>query len=382
LTGAFAPSGIKTNLGVLMAQEYFNTVKGGVFVKELNRRLPLRVIAYDDRSEPPRAKSFAERLIEADKVHALVAPFGSALTIGIAPVAEAKGVPMVAPAAWSDAIYNKGYKYTFNPYILASDEGRVAIDLFHDMNRRLADKWNTLALLYSEDPYATTVAVGVRDRVKKYNYRIVLDQGVPRGTLDFGPLILKMKDLKPDLVFYMDNSVPANVKMVQQMRELGFNTKLLYFPVLTDNADVVMEQIKDIAEGLTGHTHSANHVFSGQEELWKWLVREAEAKGYPVRIWPGLASTIISGFLCVQLLVDAIERAGSLDTVRIRDALAKTDGLYLSGPIRFGPNGVNDKYTLILVQLQKGDWVTISPEKIDGIDLRAKAVLYPKPAWR
>lgn len=379
LTGAFGPSGAKTQVGIAMAQEYFNKVKGGVLVKDLGKRVPLRIISYDDRSEAGRAKSLAERLIEVDKIHGMVAPFSSPMAIGVAPVAEANRIPVVAPAAFADAIYNKGYKYFFNPYILASREGQVAVDLFHEL---LPGRWKTLALLYSEDPYATSVANGVRERMKKHDYKIVVDQGIPAGTMDFGPLILRMRAAKPDLVFYMDNAVAANVRMIQQMQEQGFEAQLLYFPVASDNADVVMEHIKGIAEGLTGHTHSANHGFPGQEEVWKWLLREAEAKGYPPAVWPGIASTMVAGFACVQLLVDAIERAGTLDTVKVRDALAATDGFSIAGPVRFGPDGVNDRFTLIIVQLQKGEWVTIFPQKLNGVDLGAKPVLFPKPAWR
>ncbi|MCS7137259.1 MAG: ABC transporter substrate-binding protein, partial [Candidatus Caldarchaeum sp.] len=88
LSGGLAEAGGHTLIGILAAIDYINEVKGGVYVKEFDKRLPLRLVLYDDRTETARAKSVAERLIKVDGVTAIIGPYSSLLTSVMAPVAE------------------------------------------------------------------------------------------------------------------------------------------------------------------------------------------------------------------------------------------------------------------------------------------------------
>jgi branched-chain amino acid transport system substrate-binding protein len=381
LTGAFGPAGKNAAVGLVMAQEYINTVKGGVYVKELDKKLPIRVLLYDDRTDPSKAKSLVEKLVIDDKVHALVAPFSSLLTLAEAPVAEQYKVPMVSYAAWSDKIYTQGFKYIFNSYILASKEGIMNMDVLDALNKKLTPPFKTIAIIYSQDAYASVVAEGWKKRAQELGYEVVYYEGVPVELLDYSSIILKLKEVQPDVVCWNTNNVAANIKIVQQMRDLDFNPKMIFTSQISDFADRVIPELGDLANGLVGHAHSPWVALPGIEDAANWFFKEAEARGLGKAVWPGTVGTTMGAFDNILLIADAIERAGSLDSSAIRDALAATDGMFPAGPIKFSENGVNTKRAILLVQFQEGEWKIIYPEELYTVSMNPSPILYPKPAW-
>src|SRR5262249_10318636 len=85
--------------------------RGGVFVKEANAKLPIKLIVYDDGSNPDRAVELYERLATTDKVDFFTGPASSPITIKASTVAEKYGVPMVTAEANSPAIFARGFKW-------------------------------------------------------------------------------------------------------------------------------------------------------------------------------------------------------------------------------------------------------------------------------
>jgi branched-chain amino acid transport system substrate-binding protein len=78
----------------------------------------------------------------------------------------------------------------------------------------------------------------------------------------------------------------------------------------------------------------------------------------------------------VEVFTDAIERAGSLDKDKVRDALAKTDLMTFYGPVKFDATGKNVAKSMVMYQVQNEDYVVVAPAKW----ATAKPV-YPAPAW-
>ena len=87
--------------------------------------------------------------------------------------------------------------------------------------------------------------------------------------------------------------------------------------------------------------------------------------------WSGVGT----GYVDVQVLADAIERAGSLDREKIRDALAKTEMMTVGGPVKVRPDGTFE-LMVYLCQWQKGSYVPVWPKKYAVADPKL-----PVPKW-
>ncbi|HLD29535.1 MAG TPA: ABC transporter substrate-binding protein, partial [bacterium] len=82
--------------------------RGGIFVKEYNKKLPLRFIIEDDKSDQATSQKFYEKLITVDKVHLLIGPFGSFLSFAASTVAEKEKIPMVMVCANDRKLFERG----------------------------------------------------------------------------------------------------------------------------------------------------------------------------------------------------------------------------------------------------------------------------------
>jgi ABC-type branched-subunit amino acid transport system substrate-binding protein len=154
LTGSYAATAKRQHEGVLLWADWVNR-QGGIFVKEYNSRIPVKLVWYDDESNTDRAIALYERLITVDKVDFLLGPYGSPLTAAVAPIAEKYKKLLISSLGSDDYIFEQGYKYIVQPLTPASF-------YFH----------STLDMVKALDPAAKKVAIIYRDVAKEYNSRI------------------------------------------------------------------------------------------------------------------------------------------------------------------------------------------------------------------
>ncbi|MEM4303808.1 MAG: amino acid ABC transporter substrate-binding protein [Candidatus Caldarchaeum sp.] len=370
LSGGLAEAGGHTLVGILAAIDYVNEVKGGVYVKEFDKRLPLRLVLYDDRTETARAKSVAERLIKVDGVVAIIGPYSSLLTSVMAPVAEENKIPVVATSAWADAIYNQGFKYIFNPYIRGTKEAEITLGWFKELANKIPIK--TIAIAYSDDAYSTSVCEALANLAKKEGYEVVFQEKFPAGQLDFAAMLTTIKSRNPDLIVFYQPSAPGNIKFIKQLRELGLTPKAVFGGYFGDLI-AVRNELGPLLESIFAHAHDLPSPLPQTDKQMFDFIYERIKKKLP---WPE-AAVATSGAEAVLVLAQAIEKAGTLQPDKIRDALAQSDG-YFIGPVRFGPDGVNPLRVIYLVQFQNGDYRLIAPATYPGLGIPLP-VVEPQP---
>src|SRR6266446_8558422 len=105
--------------------------QGGFYVKAYDKKLPVKFIIYDDKSEPAESAKFYERLVTVDKVHLLLGPFSSHITKAAVTVADKYKMPMVMAEANDVTIFEQRYKYSVNQVDLADTESYGYLELLH-----------------------------------------------------------------------------------------------------------------------------------------------------------------------------------------------------------------------------------------------------------
>ena len=335
--------------------------QGGISVG--GKKMRVEIIQYDYQTNEQRVQQLAEKLIVDDKVDFLLAPFGSGHTKVVAGVAERYGVPVLATSASSESIFNQGYKYLFGT--LAPNGG--SIDNLLAAVTKQFPKVKKVAILGREDVFPKSMATIMDDSAKKAGLQVVSMEFYPVGALDLATPIAKIKSLNPDWIYITGYSKDL-VLARKQMADLNLKAPVVTMitgPVYREYIDAV----GPLAEGITSATwwyHGAQ--FKGDDP---WGSTKAFYDEFVAREKADPDYVHASSAACLVALQKAIEKAGTIDKAKVRDALASLDIMTFYGPIKFGPNGMNGTRVLPIIQVQGGKVVMVYPDSVKQSALQA-----------
>ena len=364
LTGRFAMEGKLAYEGSKLWMEEVNK-RGGINVG--GRRMKVDLVFYDDKGETQTAVDLTERLITQDKVRFLFSPFSSVITQQTSVVNEKYKVLTIAPVAASDPIFERGFKYIFS--VLPPSTA-----YFHrvlDMGAALRNRAKTLAILAGNQQFTLIVGMGAAAYAKRLGYEIVYNDKFPTPATDLSAFITQIKAKNPDMVLvasYFQEAILAS----KQAKELGLCPKLLAFSVGPEIPDFAKQLGKD-AEYLVGSAWWLPNMgwkgpdFGSSQDYAKLVL---EKYGYVA------GYHVAAGTAAGHLLQMAIEKAGSLETDKVRAALLGMDVETFWGPTKWNEQGKNVKGGQGVIQIQGGKITTVYPERI-----QEKPLVYPMPAW-
>lgn len=361
LTGRYASGGGQVRAGYELAAADINA-RGGVQVG--TRRVPLDLSILDDESDPTKTVSRLEALAAQGAV-TLLGGFGSDLHAAAAAVAEKDKIPYCGIAFALHAIHEHGFRYLFSPFPKSPD---IAIETYRFLNDRIPpdQRPRRLAIFQERTDWGRELGEIWTARSRENGYQVVLRAEYTPLTRDFSDIILRAKNAGADAVFSVPTP-PDGIALIRQMKELDFAPKLIMMIRAADAVSWSQSLGKD-GDGVLlapGWHHALR--FSGVAEL---NAKHEQRFGRPADVIVGPA------YACVQIVANAIERAGALEPEAIRDALAATNLQTVIGPVRFRPNGTGVVPT-VFVQWQAGKQELVWPKDLGGVPL-----LYPAPSWR
>lgn len=361
LTGTEAKFGEAQKRGYDIALEEINA-KGGVLGKKI------RLDYQDDASKPEIAISSVEKLATQVKVPLIMGAYSSGNTLPASKKATEYKVPFIVPTASADNITEQKSKYTFRITSPSSQYASNALDFLKE-----AAKPRTIAIIYENTNFGTSTAGPAKKFSEDAGIKVVAYESYSKGAPDFKPLLNKVKAEKPDAVLFVSYLLDATLLM-RQSKELDFNPKVYLGAGAGFSAS---EFIRDAGAG-----KAAEFTFSST--LWtpdaKWKgAKEFDEKFFKLyNVHPEYHA--VQGYVSLYLAVDAINRAGSLDREKIRDALAATDLKETAfGPIKFNDKGQNT-HQMLITQVQnvngKLEYVTVYPA-----DVAVGKPILPTPVW-
>lgn len=324
--------------------------RGGIFVKEYNKKLPIHFIIYDDASDQANSQKFYEKLITDDKVHFLIGPFGSFLSFAASTVAEKYKLPMVMVCASDKRLFERGYKYSFSQLDYADYEAYAYLDML-----KKEGNVKKIVMLSEDTLHSTGVLKASVPKAKEYDFDVILNETLPADTKDFSALITKIKGLDPDVVF-CEGFPSFEIPFMKQAMELGLRPKEFYNGHLTKP---VIDALGPMSNNIAGGAYWVpGFKFPGKENYLSVL----KTTGIT---WDGYMESAIR-FFSYQALQNAIETAGSLDREKLTDALRKQKFVSISGPISHKADGSGTIIPLP-IQIHEGKFVSIYPANVaDG----------------
>jgi branched-chain amino acid transport system substrate-binding protein len=214
------------------------------------------------------------------------------------------------------------------------------------------------------DQFGIELVAAARTKLKAAGFDVVMDKSYPLGTQDLGQLITEAKRLEPD-AFLAFSYPPDSIGLTAQASTLKFNPKVFYTAVGTA-FPIYAEQFGKGTEGVLGiggwdPSLPATH---------EYFERHKAVTGREPDRW---ASPVT--YASLQVLQQAIERAGTLDRAAVIKEIATGSFETVVGPLKFEDN--QRKLQWLVGQWQGGEFYGVSPASMAG----AKAIEFPKPTW-
>jgi len=359
LTGPLSPEGTRQQNGFQLWADTVNT-SGGIKVGEDNYKVEMVYVDY--QSNTPRAVQAAERLITQDRVDFLFAPFGSGAVKAVSAVTEKYGVPMIAPNAASEQVYDQGFKYLFGVY----SPNKSLTEPIAEIVKTEHPAIKKVAILSRNDLFPLATAEDMKKSVEARGLEVVYYEKYNIGTVDFSSALTSLRSAEPDWVVvtgYANDLILVRNQMVEQ----GISGKLL--TMVVGALDPAFEQgVGKLNENVTAFAYWDPHAKFKGVDVFGSSDRFVELYQKAYGAVPEYSSA--GSAACGVVLQLAIEQAGTIDRSKVRDAIAAMDVETFYGRIKFGPTGQIASLKPPLIQIQKGKYEVIYPPEIKTADLK------------
>jgi len=277
-------------------------------------------------------------------------------------IAEKEGIPMSAAGVPVQAFLagkpKAGWKWVYDIFF---DELEMTKLQFLTMNTVQSNK--KVALFTDNTPDGTIMGGLWKKTAPTMGYSIVVEGTFPVGTIEFGDMIRKAKEADADIVI-AQMLPPDTIAMWKQMRSLGYKPKAAFFEKGGEPVEW-WEANGQAAQGTmtAGFWHPALPYPGAKEHKERFEKDKGMAYSQHIADW----------YTAGRVMLDAIERAASLDPKAINAEMAKTNKTYEAGPIKYDKDHVF-RMPCYMLQWQNGKVEIVYPPK-----LATAKLIYPLP---
>ncbi|MCE2862912.1 MAG: ABC transporter substrate-binding protein [Opitutaceae bacterium] len=305
LTGKEAAFGQSSHKGTLLAVEEINAA-GGV----LGRKIQL--ITEDNQSKAGESATIAKKLISRDKVVALIGEVASMRSLEAAPIAQQFRIPMISPSSTNPKVTEIG-NYVFRVCFIDPFQG-VVMAKFARNSLRL----KRVAVLTSvSSAYSVGLAKYFKERFTQDGGAIALEQRFTEGDKDFKAQLTAIKAANVDGIFLPGYYTEAAL-VCKQARDLGLN-----LPLFGGDGWEAPQLISIGGAAVEGTYYSTHYSPENKSPAVSGFV-ERFRKRWNNEVPDAMAAL---GYDAAMVLADAIKRAGTTDSAKLREALAATKNL-------------------------------------------------------
>jgi branched-chain amino acid transport system substrate-binding protein len=380
LTGNAAAAGQASKAGVEIAAEIVNDKHPELANLPLaaSEGLPnlggakLELTFVDHLGNPSVAQQSATRLITQDKVHVLLGAYQSSCSFTATAVAERYGIPFMVGDSAALNITGRGFKWVFRATPIASDYAATYMRFFDDMKKK-GRKIASIAVVNENTDYGTSVADSIDAAAKKSNIPVAARIPYSASSTDVSAQVLQLKEKQPDVVIFISYTSDS-ILYIKTMKNLD------YMPLMVIGDDTgfsdpsFIPAVGDIAQGAMNR--SAWDI--GQPGSTTYKINEM----YKAKTGRDLDDTSARNMQGFFALADAINRAGSTDPEKIREALTKTDlkpDQLMMGynGVKFDDTGQNILASTYLIQLKGKEYQLVWPDNAATAKL-----VWPMQGWK
>ena len=342
LTGGLAPNGRSALLAQRIWEEDTNA-KGGLLGR------PVRLIHYDDQTNPATVPGIYAKLLDVDKVDLVIGPYGTNLLAPALPIAMQRKKVFIGLLGL--AVNGELHYPNYFSMIPTGPEPKTAITRgFFDAAMAQNPKPRTVAIVAADAEFSVTASAGARENAKTAGLTVVYDRRYPAASTDLAPAVRAIAATNPDLVIVCSYP-PDSVGMVRAVNEVGFKPKMIGGAMVGLQTTTIKTQLGLLLNGWTNYEYwlpVPKMRFAGVDELIrKYQARAAaegvDALGYYMAPW---------GYAQLQVLQQAVAATESLDDSKLGDYIRANTFKTVLGDVRFGSDGEWAQSRLLQVQFR------------------------------
>jgi branched-chain amino acid transport system substrate-binding protein len=341
-TGGLAPNGKSALLAQKIWEEDINA-KGGLLGR------PVKLIYYDDQSNPAMVPAIYEKLLDVDKVDTIIGGYGTNILAAAMPVAIQKQKMLIGLFGLA---VNAEFAYPkyFSMIPLGPSPKSAQTKGFFDIAATQNPKPQTLAIAAADAEFPRNGSEGARENAKAAGLKIVYDKQYPPATTDFLPIVRAIQAANPDVVVIFSYP-PDSVGMIRAINEIGYKPKMIGGGMVGLQATAIKMQLGPLLNGFVNFDYwlpIEKMNFSGVSEfLTKYQARAqregVDALGYGIAPW---------GYAQLQVLQQAVAATKSVDDNKLADYIRSSTFDTLVGKVRFGSQGEWAESRVLEVQFQ------------------------------
>ena len=315
LTGDLATYGENAKEGITLLTEEINA-HGGINGKKI-------VILFEDsKAQPNQAVTAMKKLLDIDKVLAVIGDVASSPTLAFAPITNKSKVVVVSPAASSPDITNAGsYIYRVWPSDVF-EAGRIG----HYVKKAGIKK---ISLFYVNNDYGKAMVQEFKNQIKDTGIMIAIEENFEQNTTDVRTQLTRIKSLNPENI-YLISYPKDSVIILRQYKEMGLKSKLLSTSSFED--PMILKEVGNVAEG----TLFTSPIPPEETDP----VGAAFRKNYEKRFGkkPGLVADY--GYDALKVVIEALKISGEISKEGVSKGIQKIKDLKgATGLINFDENG-------------------------------------------
>jgi branched-chain amino acid transport system substrate-binding protein len=335
-------------------------------IKVGGKAYKVELVIYDDESQAQTSAKLTERLITEDKVQFLFGPYSSGIANATAAISERYKILTIDPMATANNLFTRGYKYFFCPAAL----GNTGLWPVLLLAQQVTPKPTTVAIVGPDDLFPNNNAAGAKEKAEQLGFKVVYAAKYPKGAPDLSAVATGIKAASPDIVLASGYSQDS-ILLIKALRELQVTPNAIGLATAVAVPDF-RAALGSAAEGMMGVDYWSPTLSYGDRffKNSQQFADEFEKRfGHPpyYHAAAGAASGII--------LQTAIEKAQSLDSTAVRDAMLQISGETFFTRYKFQPDGTNSLATLFVAQILNGE-----PKIVFPLDIAQSPYHYPATA--
>jgi branched-chain amino acid transport system substrate-binding protein len=340
LTGPLAANGKQALLGAKIWEETTNK-NGGLLGR------PVKIIYYDDQSNPSTIPGIYTKLLDVDKCDLVVGPYATAQAAPAMPVVIQKGKVFISLFALA---VNSAFHYPKYFAMLPSgpDTKPAFTEGFFQVAAAQNPKPTTVAMAWADLEFSHNAAEGARSNAKKYGFTFAYDKNYPPSTTDFTPIVRAMQAANADLALICSYPLDS-VGMVKAINEVGYTPKMIGGAMVGLQATVFKNQLGPLLNGIVNYetwVPSPKLLTPAVQKFLNEYQSRAGAEGVdPLGYYLGTW-----GYAYLEVLADAVNGTKSLNDDKIAEYLHSHSMPTIMGDITYNKDGEFTQSRMMQVQ--------------------------------
>ncbi len=279
--------------------------RGGIYVKEYGKKLPIKFEVYDDASKPENARKFYEKMATDPSISFFMGPFSSFISNAATTVAGKHQIPMQMVEANDSVLFEKPNHWRAGLLVPAEDEWQRLVPIY-----KKKGGVKTFATLTMDTLHNKEATKGFEADLKKAGFEVVYSEIAPPPTKNFAPMITKLRKANPDVVCIEALSMAFTIGFLKQMREAGYKPKEIIVGHVTKH---VIDALGSYAENITGLAY----YYEGDTQDHKDYLEVTRRAGFS---WGEFMESGIR-YWAYTRIKQTIETAGTLDRKKIMETM-------------------------------------------------------------